>query len=89
MSLLFTMRERGRDFEGSDLIRFLRESAGLRWSSRSTAWSRPRSRRNLGSATVVARRGAVVTVWRRRRSIVGEGGGWIRALEGFCLVKNY
>lgn len=34
----------GIDFEGSEIMRFLRLRRGLRSLSRSTAWSRPRSR---------------------------------------------
>lgn len=41
------MRETGRDLEGSFFMRVLRESKGLRFFSRSTAWSRPRSRTSL------------------------------------------
>lgn len=43
--LALLMLERGRDFEGSDLIKFLRFMRGLRSRSRKTAWSRPVSRK--------------------------------------------
>lgn len=45
--LFWAIIERGRDFEGSELIRVLRLSMGLRFLSFSTAWSSARSRTHL------------------------------------------
>lgn len=50
-SLCSAMIEIGRDWEGSDLIRFLTLRSGRRFFSRSTAWSRPRSLRHLMRGT--------------------------------------
>lgn len=44
----------GRDLDGSDLIRFLMLSNGLRFFSLATAWSRPRSRIHLTSLSLTA-----------------------------------
>lgn len=52
----------GRDLDGSDLIRFLMLSNGLRFFSLATAWSRPRSRIHLTSLSLTA---GSVTVQRR------------------------
>jgi len=50
------MREIGRDLEVSRLMRFLREIKGLRFLSRSMAWSRPRSRIGLTVPSKMVRR---------------------------------
>lgn len=40
----WVIKASGIDFDGSEMMRFLRLRRGLRCFSRSTAWSRPRSR---------------------------------------------
>lgn len=76
----------GRDLDGSDLIRFLMLSTGLRFFSLATAWSRPRSRIHLTSLRLTA---GSVTVQRRisagrlRSLFIENEYVELRVLQGF------